>query len=236
MKWAIATTLLKYFKTDVQLISQNTKSIWRQYSAWIHQKWIMAVRRVARNLHWGEGLFWRLETTSNDLDPDFRWSSLRLSRFLSPNSDDLQKKRSSPKLGLFLSKFRWSPKKKKEKTRSSPKLRRFFCPNLGDLKKQTKSLHPDRNPVFLVHIKFLTNSHPKYHWEGAIFVFSAKNPQWPEGYFAYSSGHWGGGARAPPLATLLMADLLFDWTWIEPTLKNTARNWFYCRIESFLSE
>ena len=27
------------------------------------------------------GLFWRLETTTNDLDLDFDWSSFRLSRF-----------------------------------------------------------------------------------------------------------------------------------------------------------
>ena len=28
-------------------------------------------RRVARNSQWGGGLFWKLETTANDLDPDF---------------------------------------------------------------------------------------------------------------------------------------------------------------------
>ena len=37
------------------------------------------------------GLFWSLETTSNNLDPDFDWSSIKLSRFLCPNLDDLQK-------------------------------------------------------------------------------------------------------------------------------------------------
>ena len=56
-------------------------------------------RRVARNLHCGEGgLFWRLDTASNDLDPDFHWSSLRLRRFFCPNLSDLQKKRSSSRL------------------------------------------------------------------------------------------------------------------------------------------
>ena len=41
----------------------------------------------------GEGvLFWRLETTSKHLDPDFDWSSLRLIRFFCPNLGDLQKK------------------------------------------------------------------------------------------------------------------------------------------------
>ena len=31
------------------------------------------------------GLFWRLKTKLNDLDPDFDWSSLRLKRFFSQN-------------------------------------------------------------------------------------------------------------------------------------------------------
>ena len=48
---------------------------------------------------------------SNSLDPDFGRSSLRLSRFFSPNLDDLKKKGSSLRLS------------------------RYFCPNLGDLKK-----------------------------------------------------------------------------------------------------
>ena len=49
------------------------------------------------------GLFWRLEATSNDLDPDFNRSSLRLSQFFCPNLCDLQKKkkkRSSARLSL----------------------------------------------------------------------------------------------------------------------------------------
>ena len=41
----------------------------------------------------GEGLFWKLGATSNDLDPDFDWSSLRLRRFFCPNFDDLRKKK-----------------------------------------------------------------------------------------------------------------------------------------------
>ena len=43
------------------------------------------LRRVARN--------WRLETTLNDSNPDFDWTSLRSSRFFSPNLGDLQKKK-----------------------------------------------------------------------------------------------------------------------------------------------
>ena len=40
----------------------------------------------------GGGLIQRLETTSNDLIPDFDLFSRRLSRFYSPNLGDLQKK------------------------------------------------------------------------------------------------------------------------------------------------
>ena len=48
------------------------------------------------------GLFWRLESTSNDLDPDFDRSSLRMSQFFCLNLGDLQKKkkRSSARLSL----------------------------------------------------------------------------------------------------------------------------------------
>ena len=38
------------------------------------------------------GLIQRLETTSNDLNPDFDRFSRRFSRFYSPNLGDLQKK------------------------------------------------------------------------------------------------------------------------------------------------
>ena len=37
-------------------------------------------------------LIQRLETTSNDLTPDFDWFLRRLSRFYSPSLGDLQKK------------------------------------------------------------------------------------------------------------------------------------------------
>ena len=57
----------------------------------------LQLRRVARNLQWegGRGLFRRLETTSNDLDPDFDRPSLRLRRFFCPNFGDLEKKSST---------------------------------------------------------------------------------------------------------------------------------------------
>ena len=40
----------------------------------------------------GGGLFWKLETTANNLDPDFHQSSTRWSRFFCPNLGELQKK------------------------------------------------------------------------------------------------------------------------------------------------
>ena len=39
------------------------------------------------------GLFWSLETSSHDIDPDFDGSLNRLSRFFFPNEGDLQKKK-----------------------------------------------------------------------------------------------------------------------------------------------
>ena len=44
-----------------------------------------------RNFQWG-GLFGSLDTTSNDIDPDFNRSAIRLSQFLFPNIGGLQKK------------------------------------------------------------------------------------------------------------------------------------------------
>ena len=64
----------------------------------------------------GGRLFWRLKTTSNDLDPDFNRQSLRLRRFFLPNFGDLQKKRK----------------------KSSVRFRRLFCSNLDDLQKERK--------------------------------------------------------------------------------------------------
>ena len=53
----------------------------------------------------GGGLFRRLETTSNNLDPDFGRSLLRLNRFFLPNLGDLQKKVfCHAEIQLFLSK------------------------------------------------------------------------------------------------------------------------------------
>ena len=54
----------------------------------------------------GGRLFWRLETTSNNLDPDSHWSSLTLNRFLSPNSGGFQKKKVFTEIKtVFQSKF-----------------------------------------------------------------------------------------------------------------------------------
>ena len=50
------------------------------------------------------GLIQRLETTPNDLIPDFDQFSRRLSRFYSPNLGDLQTKRSS--IFFFLANYK----------------------------------------------------------------------------------------------------------------------------------
>ena len=79
--------------------------------------WTYLVRTssVARNLHWEGGLFWKLKTKSNYLDPNFDWASLRLTWFFCPNLGDLQKTKQKKKKKIkvfteiemvFLPKFR----------------------------------------------------------------------------------------------------------------------------------
>ena len=101
-------------------------------------------RRGARNLHW-RGLLRRLETTSNELDPDFDWSAFRLSRHFCRNLGDLQKKKVFIVIEtVFLSKSRRSPNnKKKQKKTSSSRLKPSFCVQY--------------------HIRFLSNSQRQYH-------------------------------------------------------------------------
>ena len=142
-----------------------------------------SLRRVARNLQCG-GVFWRLETTSNDIDLDFDRDSIELNRFLSPNIGDLlQKKRYPQKLGLF------------------------FGPNLRDLKKKKKK---EEKKVFSqaeTRFLFEITSDP---WPiiianttregGAIFVFSAKIglKSAKNGMFCILFRPMGGYSPSPP--------------------------------------
>ena len=106
---------------------------------------------------WG-GVFWRLETTSDDLDLDFDRDSIELSRFLSSNIGDLlQKKRYPQKLGLFFGpNLRdLKKKKKKKKKKYSARLKPDFC------SKSHLILYQLSSPIPL-------------GGGGAIFVFSAK--------------------------------------------------------------
>ena len=131
----------------------------------------------------GGGVFWRLETTSNDLDLDFDRDSIELSRFLSSNIGDLlQKKRYPQKLGLFFGpnlRDLKKKKKKKKKKKYSARLKPDFC---------SKS-----------HLILYQLSSPIPLGGGGLFSFlvqksASKVPK--TGCFAYSSGQWG--ARAPP--------------------------------------
>ena len=60
----------------------------------------------------GRGLFWKLEWTVNELDPNFHQSWIKFRRFFCQNQVISKKKK------------------------SSPKLKRFFWPKLGDLQKK----------------------------------------------------------------------------------------------------
>ena len=78
---------------------------------------------------WGEGVLWRLETTSNDLDLNFDRYSIELVGFCSQI--------------LVIS---------NKKKRYPPKLGRFFCPNLRDLKKKKKKVFSQAETQFFVRI------------------------------------------------------------------------------------
>ena len=143
-------------------------------------------RLVAMNLQW-RGVFWRLETTSNDLDPDFDRSSIRLSRCFSPNN-------------------RWSPKKRK---RSFLKLRRFFSPNLGDLKKKKKKekgLQPGCNPVFWSKSHQVSEQFLLPTQGGGLFSFleqKSASKVLKSGVFCILFRPMGRAIAPAPLATLL---------------------------------
>ena len=141
-----------------------------------------SLRRVARNLQCG-GVFWRLETTSNDLDLDFDRDSIELSRFLSPNIGDfLQKKGIHKNWDSFsvqiyvISK----KKKKKEEKKSSARLKRDFCSKSHLILDQLSSPIPLGGGLFSFLVQKLASKVPK------------------TGCFAYSSGQWGAIAPFPP--------------------------------------
>ena len=128
------------------------------------------------------GLFWRLETISNDLDPNFDRSLIGLSRLFCPNSGDLKKKK-----GL------------------SPKLRRFSVQSKVISKK--RALDRLKQPSFLVKITsgptpiLIANT-----FGGGIFVFKAKFgfKSAKNGVFCIVFTPMGGNCPPVPLATLLV--------------------------------
>ena len=75
-------------------------------------------------------LLWILEKTSNDLDPDFNWSLISLSRFFRPSWGDLRKKK-----------------------RSSPEFKRFFRPKLRNLLKKKKKVFTQIQSLFLTNFR-----------------------------------------------------------------------------------
>ena len=124
------------------------------------------LRRVARNLQWGRGAFLEAGNNSKRSWPRF-WSVFnQIEAVFLSNSGDLQKwnKKVFTEIeSVFLSKFRW-------------------------LKIQ---IYPfsSRNPI-----RFLTNSRPNPNGGGLFLFFEDKSASkvLKTGYFAYSSGQWGG--------------------------------------------
>ena len=70
----------------------------------------MTSRRVARIWKTG-GLFWKSEKSANDLDPNFHWSWISITRFVLKLRRNFSE--SSEIQTFFPPKNRWSPKKKK---------------------------------------------------------------------------------------------------------------------------
>ena len=75
---------------------------------------IYLLRRVARNSQSWRGLFWKLETTVNELDPNFHQSWIRLRRFFCQNQMISRKKKKvfTQIQSVFLTNLRWGPGKK----------------------------------------------------------------------------------------------------------------------------
>ena len=110
----------KYLSVNHLLIAKNTVilgyavqksdfwgSIWGPSGGVLfpnYVKTLVCYKRLARNVQWG--VLRKLETTSNNLDPDFDRSSIRLSRILCRNIGDLHKKKvfSQAKIQFFKSK------------------------------------------------------------------------------------------------------------------------------------
>ena len=121
---------------------------------------------------------WRLETTSNELDPDFDWSAFRLSRHFCRNLGDLQQKKKVFTVieTVFLSKRGRSPNNKKNKK----KYKNVF------IQAETQFLWSISHQVF----EQLSTPIPL---EG-LFLFLVQkfvSKVLKTGYFAYSSGQWG---------------------------------------------
>ena len=73
---------------------------------------LAATRRVAKNSQRGGGLFWKLETTVNELDPNFHQSWISLRRFFCQNQVISKKKKVFTQIqSVFLTNFRWGPGK-----------------------------------------------------------------------------------------------------------------------------
>ena len=79
---------------------------------------------------------------------------------------------------------------------------RALCPRLhlclGDLPTKTKKVFSQAETQFFArsHISSMTNCHHQYHWgKGGLFLFleqKSASKVLKTGYFAYSSGQWGG--------------------------------------------
>ena len=147
----------------------------------------------SQDLKKGGGLFWKSEKTANVLDPNFRCSWIRITRFI-----------------RFLPIYSWNWD---ENFGQNRKFKRFFSPKTGDLKKKKKKkkkgLHRNWDGFFGQNWKFkrffrpnhdiyFTTSAPNFLW-GRLFSFFTKNrPQKHQKVRFYIHYRPMGGLELPP--------------------------------------
>ena len=148
-------------------------------------------------------LFWKLEATINELDPNFHQFSIRLRRFFCQNQVIFKKKRSSPKLKrFFLAEIRWSPKKKGLHQNSVTLPDQLW---VSSKKRKLYFSGPNNSTSF-------TTSAPQFRWGGgAVFIFGAKIclKSTKNALFYILFRPMGGCYSPPPLAPLLLLCMFF---------------------------
>ena len=153
---------------------------------WFRMSRFCMDRTQARSQDLEKGvLFWKSEKSANDLDPNFHWSWISFTRFVRKLRRNFSE--SSEIQTFFPPKIRWSPKKKLKK-KVFTEIETDFLVEIGDS-------NVWGGAVFL--------------WGGgAIFNFSQKIGLKSTKNVWFCRLHKPMGGSSPPLATLLIAQVI----------------------------